>query len=71
MSDELTPVALRRRVVGIRSGQGPFHVLVVDDEPANRLLLVEMLKDVGFGRARPRAGKKPFTLATEWSLMRS
>ena len=66
-SDELTPVALRRRVVGIRSGQGPFHVLVVDDEPANRLLLVEMLKDVGFGTREATGGEEAITLATEWS----
>ena len=66
-SGELTPVALRRRVVGIRSGQGPFHVLVVDDEPANRLLLVEMLKDVGFGTREATGGEEAITLATEWS----
>jgi PAS domain S-box-containing protein len=66
-SDELTPVALRRRVVGIRSGLGPFHVLVVDDEPANCLLLVEMLKAVGFGTREATGGEEALTLATEWS----
>jgi PAS domain S-box len=64
---ELTPVALRRRVVGIRSGLGPFHVLVVDDEPANRLLLVEMLKAVGFETREATSGEEALTLATEWS----
>ncbi|HJX63135.1 MAG TPA: response regulator [Polyangia bacterium] len=67
MSDELTPVVLRRRVIGIRSGLGPFHVLVVDDEPANRLLLVEMLKAVGFGTREATGGEEALTLATEWS----
>jgi CheY-like chemotaxis protein len=66
-SGELTPVALRRRVVGIRSGLGPFHVLVVDDEPANRLLLVEMLRGVGFGTREATSGEEALTLATEWS----
>ncbi len=66
-SSELTPVALRRRVVGIRSGLGPFHVLVVDDQPANRLLLVEMLRAVGFGTREATGGEEAITLATEWS----
>jgi len=66
-SSTLTPVALRRRVVGIRSGLGPFHVLVVDDQPANRLLLVEMLRAVGFGTREATGGEEAITLATEWS----
>jgi CheY-like chemotaxis protein len=42
-------------------------VLVVDDEPANRLLLVEMLTAVGFGTREARSGEEALTLATEWS----
>ena len=62
-----TPSDLRRRVVGIKAGLGPFHVLVVDDEPANRLLLVEMLRAVGFGTREATSGEEALTLATEWS----
>jgi len=66
-SGGITPPELRRRVVGIRSGLGPFNVLVVDDEPANRLLLVEMLKAVGFGTREATSGEEAITLATEWA----
>ena len=66
-SGGITPPELRRRVVGIKSGLGPFHVLVVDDEPTNRLLLVEMLKAVGFGTREAASGEEALTLATEWS----
>ena len=66
-SGENTPVALRTRVVGIRPGSGPFHVLVVDDQLENRLLLVEMLKQVGFGTREAANGEAAITLATEWS----
>ena len=62
-----TPSELRRRVVGIKSGLGPFHVLVVDDEPTNRLVLVEMLRAVGFGTREATSGEEALTLATEWS----
>ena len=61
-----TPSELRRRVVGIKTGLGAFHVLVVDDEPANRLLLVEMLKAVGFGTREAASGEEALALATEW-----
>ena len=42
-------------------------MLVVDDEPANCLLLVEMLKAVGFGTREATGGEEAITLATEWS----
>jgi len=40
---------------------------VVDDQPANRLLLVEMLRAVGFGTREATGGEEAITLATEWS----
>jgi PAS domain S-box-containing protein len=64
---EPTPVALRQRVVGIRSGLGPFHVLVVDDQPENRLLLVEILRAVGFVTREAAGGEEALVLAAEWS----
>jgi PAS domain S-box-containing protein len=66
-SDEPTSVALRPRVVGIRSGLGPFRLLVVDDRPENRLPLVKMLKAVGFETREAAGGEEAITLATEWS----
>jgi CheY-like chemotaxis protein len=66
-SGEATPVALRRRVLGIKPGLGPFHILVVDDRSESRLLLVEMLKAVGFGTREAASGEEAVTLATEWS----
>ena len=64
---ELTPVALRLRVLGIKPGLGPFHILVVDDQAENRMLLVEILRAVGFGTREAADGKEALTLATEWS----
>jgi PAS domain S-box-containing protein len=66
-SGEATPVALRRRVLGIRPGLGPFHILVADEQSESRLLLVEMLKAVGFGTREAASGEEAVTLATEWS----
>jgi PAS domain S-box-containing protein len=64
-SAEATPVALRRRALGIKPGFGPFNVLVVDDRSESRLLLVEMLKGVGFGTREATSGEEALILATE------
>jgi PAS domain S-box-containing protein len=64
---EPTPVALRPRVVGIRSGLGSFQVLVVDDQPENRLLLVELLSAVGFWTREAADGEAALALAAAWS----
>ncbi len=37
-----------RRVIGLAPGQGAIRVLVVDDQPTNRILLREMLEPLGF-----------------------
>jgi len=40
---------------------------VVDDQAESRLLLVEMLRAVGFGTREAAGGEEALTLATEWS----
>ena len=37
-----------RQVTGLKAGQGPFRVLIADDNEDNRVLLKELLIDVGF-----------------------
>ena len=41
-------VSARRRVVGLRAGEPQYRVLVADDSPDNRELLVQILESAGF-----------------------
>ena len=48
------PAAIERardaydRVIGLAAGQAPYRILVVDDRPENRELLLELLRPIGF-----------------------
>ena len=64
-SGRATPVGMRRRVVGIHPGVGPLNALVVDDQPENRMVLVEMLKAVGYGTREAAGGEEAIAVAIE------
>jgi PAS domain S-box-containing protein len=45
---EQEAVTIKRQVIGLEPGQGPFRILIADDKPENRFLLQEMLRPLGF-----------------------
>jgi PAS domain S-box-containing protein len=45
---DVTPPPLIRRVITLEPGQPRYRILVVDDKPANRHLLVKLLRPLGF-----------------------
>jgi len=47
-AEEVTTVDESRHVVGLAPGQPDWRVLVVEDDPVNRILLGGLLEDVGF-----------------------
>ncbi len=47
-SNAMQPIALSRRAIALAPGQPQYRMLVVDDVPENRLLLVRMLLPLGF-----------------------
>jgi PAS domain S-box-containing protein len=55
-----------RRVVGLRPGQGPYRVLVADDQQESRILLSEMLKAVGFDVLEVRDGRETLACFERW-----
>jgi PAS domain S-box-containing protein len=57
----------RRRVVGLQPGQGPYRVLVADDQQESRILLSEMLKTVGFDVLEVRDGREALACFERWS----
>jgi PAS domain S-box-containing protein len=54
------------RVVGLRPGQGPYRVLVADDQQESRILLSEMLKTVGFDVLEVRDGRETLACFERW-----
>jgi PAS domain S-box-containing protein len=55
-----------RRVVGLKPGQGPYRVLVADDQQESRILLSEMLKAVGFDVLEVRDGRETLACFERW-----
>ncbi len=55
-----------RRVVGLKPGQGPYRVLVADDQQESRILLSEMLKGVGFDVLEVRDGRETLACFERW-----
>ena len=53
---EVVPDAPVSLVVGLEDGQPDWRVLVVDDNPENRLLLVRLLEEVGFDVGQAEEG---------------
>ena len=55
-----------RRVAALRQGQPRYRILVVDDNPLNRLLLVRLLEVFGFDLQSAQNGKEAVSLWKKW-----
>jgi signal transduction histidine kinase/FixJ family two-component response regulator len=47
-ADEIQTQILSRQIIGLEAGQASYRILVAEDKPENRQLLVELLTPVGF-----------------------
>jgi signal transduction histidine kinase len=56
----------RRRAIGLKPGQEPYRILVVDDNKVNRLLLVKLLEPCGFEVRESTNGLEGITLWENW-----
>jgi CheY-like chemotaxis protein len=54
-------------VTGIAPGTGPWRILVVDDQPENRMLLHDLLQPVGFEIKEAVNGAEALTLFEKWA----
>lgn len=65
-----SPVAqsrvLERPVIGLAPHQPSYRILVVDDQPENRDLLVQLLEPVGFSVQVAAHGEEAITLWQKW-----
>lgn len=55
-----------RRIVGLAAGQQPWRILAVDDEPTNRLIVTELLDDMGFTVREAQDGGAALNLIADW-----
>jgi len=56
-----------RRIVGLEPGRESSRILVVDDEPANRALLCQLLRPVGFEVAEAGSGLEALEVFEQWA----
>lgn len=64
-SSEITTQRLQQ-VIGLEPGQQVYRILVVDDNPENRLLLVKLLEPIGFEVQEAENGLEAITLWESW-----
>ncbi|AFZ25472.1 bacteriophytochrome (light-regulated signal transduction histidine kinase) [Cylindrospermum stagnale PCC 7417] len=64
--DVLHPTQPTRRVIGLQPGQPNYRILVVEDVPENRQLIVKLLKSVGFEVRAAENGLEAIDICQEW-----
>jgi signal transduction histidine kinase/ActR/RegA family two-component response regulator len=55
-----------RRVIALTPGQLLYRILVVDDNPSNRLLIVKLLSPLGFEVQQAENGQEAITIWQNW-----
>lgn len=64
---ELPATKSDQQIVGLEVGQPKYRLLVAEDKPQNRQLLVELLTAVGFEVREATNGQEAICLANSWS----
>ena len=65
--DELQATEPSQQVVSLEAGQLKYRILVAEDKPENRQLLVELLTSVGFEVREATNGQEAIALEKSWS----
>lgn len=55
-----------RQVIGLEPDQSDYRILVVDDKPANRQLLIKLLSPLGFELREASNGQDAIAIFQEW-----
>ncbi|MGI0483231.1 ammonium transporter [Geminocystis sp. CENA526] len=63
---EIEARSYSRHVVALKSGQQRYRILVVDDRPMNRLLLIKLLQPLGFELKEAGNGKEAIEIWDNW-----
>ncbi|MEG4231837.1 PAS domain S-box protein [Microcoleus sp. Pol11C3] len=62
----VTPEENNRLVIGLAPGQGDHHILVVDDQAENRLLMVRLLTQLGLEVKEATNGQEAVQIWQQW-----
>ncbi|MCP4672349.1 MAG: response regulator [Desulfobacula sp.] len=54
------------KIEGLEPGQSDFRILVVDDKPGNRQVLINLLKPFGFDLRQASDGRQAVSISQEW-----
>ncbi|KYC40843.1 hypothetical protein WA1_24800 [Scytonema hofmannii PCC 7110] len=65
-STDMQPEQINRQVIGLVPGQPQYRILVVDDQPENRLLLVKLLTNLGLDVQEATNGQEAIALWHVW-----
>jgi CheY-like chemotaxis protein len=65
-ASELPSLSPSRRVMALAPGQPRYRILVVDDNPTNRLLVVKLLTPVGFELQEAANGQEAVQIWQDW-----
>jgi PAS domain S-box-containing protein len=66
-ADQVKEKAIQyQQAVGLAPGQPKYRVLIVDDDPTNRLILIRFLKGIGFDIQEAKNGQDAIALWQHW-----
>ncbi|GAK49530.1 multi-sensor hybrid histidine kinase [Candidatus Moduliflexus flocculans] len=65
-SADAPPEATLRRVVALEPGQPSYRILIADDSPDNRGVLIALLRPLGFDLREATDGQETFDLWRKW-----
>jgi CheY-like chemotaxis protein len=64
---DVMPYATEQKVIGLEAGQPSYRILIVEDKPSNRQIMVELLQSVGFEVREASNGQVAIAMCQEWS----
>ncbi len=64
--DQESPHSPSRQIIGLKSGQPTYRILVVDDQEDSRRFLVDLLTPLGFQVQEAANGEGAITLSEKW-----
>lgn len=65
-ADEVETQKPQRRIIALEPGQPRYRILIVDDKPLNRKLLIELLSPLGFELKEAKNGKEAIEMWSQW-----
>ena len=65
-ADEVTTSQPKRRIIALEPNQPRYRILIVDDKPLNRQLLVKLLNPLGFELQEASNGQEAINIWSKW-----